>query len=351
MTKFNLFGYHYLDELQWQAKSVEEIQNYRNSNWNLFIPCANPILLSYRRHRYSTRHLQQYSMKRNTFIICLLGMILLFACNNSGEGHKEIVNSVGMKMILIPAGEFEMGANDVAVFSDGHDPTTVKPMGFHGKTKGPYDLELFPTLGLDKDELPRRKVTITKAFYIGKYEVTQKQWKVVMGGNPSFFKDDNRPVENVSFNDVQKFIRKLNSMESSQSYRLPTEAQWEYAARGGSTGIYIHGNSIKGFKKYAWYFSNSKGKTRPVGRLEPNGFGLFDVIGNVWEWCSDWYDPEYYSDSADIDPVGPSQGIFKVFRGSSWFYYSECCRVADRENTSPTYKNFYLGFRLVKTID
>ena len=193
------------------------------------------------------------------------------------------------------------------------------------------------------DEKPAHRVTVGD-FYIGKYEVTQAQWKAVMGSNPSSFKGDNLPVERVSWNDVQEFIRKLNAL-TGKTFRLPTEAEWEYAARGGnkSQGYkYAGSNNIE---TVAWYYGNSGSKTHPVGGKAPNELGLYDMSGNVFEWCSDWYGS--YSSGSLTNPQGPSSGSFRVLRGGSWDYRSRFCRVSDRYYYIPDGGSNYYGFRLV----
>ncbi|MDP3259083.1 MAG: formylglycine-generating enzyme family protein [Thermodesulfovibrionales bacterium] len=157
-------------------------------------------------------------------------------------------------------------------------------------------------------------------FYIGKYEVTQGQWKAIMGNNPSYFNNcgDNCPVERVSWNDVQDFINKLNS-KSGKNYRLPTEAEWEYAARsGGKNEKYAGTSNESELGEYAWYSSNSGGKTHPVGQKKPNGLGIYDMSGNVFELVNDWYDSDYYKNSPKDNPKGPSSGQSRVLRGGSW---------------------------------
>lgn len=262
-------------------------------------------------------------------------IIFLTSCRNE---KADFINSIGMEFVLIPAGEYVMGAQGALKeidFVKGHRPFD-----------DPYKRKLKPLLSADSDENPSHAVKIGKSFYMGKYEVTQDQYEKVMGSNPSFFKGKNLPVESVSYNDATEFIEKLNRLEGKNKYRLPTEAQWEYAARAGSTGLYLFGDDPEDVRRYTWYFGNSKGKTRKVGKLRPNGWGLFDMIGNVWEWCQDYYDPKYYSKSPNLDPKGPEAGFLRVFRGSSWFFYNECCRTADRENAPPDFKTYYLGFRL-----
>ncbi len=196
----------------------------------------------------------------------------------------------------------------------------------------------------DTNEKPVHSVTLSH-FYMGKYEVTQGQWKAVMGSNPSNFTgDDNLPVERVSWKDVQEFIQKLNAL-TGKTYRLPTEAEWEYAARGGkkSQGYkYAGSNTIN---KVAWYEKNSGYKTHPVGQKQPNELGLYDMSGNVSEWCQDWYGS--YSSFAQTNPTGPTSGSYRVLRGGSWGSDAGDCRVAYRNNLNPSIRNNHYGFRLV----
>ena len=192
------------------------------------------------------------------------------------------------------------------------------------------------------NEKPAHSVTLS-GYYIGKYEVTQKLWKAVMGSNPSNFKGDNLPVENVSWNDVQEFLRKLNAM-TGKRYRLPTEAEWEFAARGGnsSRGYKYSGSNSLG--SVAWCKDNSGSRTHAVGTKSPNELGIYDMSGNVWEWCQDWYGS--YSSSSQRNPQGPNSGSYRVSRGGSWSYGARFCRVSDRRNLTPGYRNRNLGFRL-----
>jgi len=181
-------------------------------------------------------------------------------------------------------------------------------------------------------------------FYIGKYEVTQKEWKAVMGSNPSNFKGDDLPVEQVSWDDCQDFIKKLNA-KTGKKYRLPTEAEWEYAARGGnkSNGYEYSGSNDLG--SVGWFTDNSGSKTHPVGQKQANELGIYDMTGNVWEWCSDWYGS--YSSGSQTNPQGASSGSDRVYRGGSWLFNASYCRVAFRGSRTPGYRNSNLGLRLV----
>ena len=194
------------------------------------------------------------------------------------------------------------------------------------------------------DEEPAHQVTLS-SFSIGRYEVTQEEWEAVMGSNPSYFKGMKLPVEYVSWDDCQDFIRKLNELTGKQ-FRLPTEAEWEYAARGGnkSRGYKYAGGSDLG--SVAWYEDNSGGNTHEVGQKQPNELGLHDMSGNVWEWCQDWYGS--YGSSSQKNPQGSSSGSHRVHRGGSWYCYAGDCRVSNRGSDAPDYRNDDLGFRLAQ---
>ncbi|HPE35333.1 MAG TPA: SUMF1/EgtB/PvdO family nonheme iron enzyme, partial [Bacteroidales bacterium] len=194
----------------------------------------------------------------------------------------------------------------------------------------------------NNDEKPSHQVTISD-FYIGKYEVTQKQWREIMGDNPSYFKNcDNCPVEQVSWNDIQKFIEKLNQ-RTGKYFRLPTEAEWEFAARGGrqSRGFKYAGSNNIG--EVAEYDGNNNKSTKPVGGRKANELGIYDMSGNVWEWCSDWYGS--YSSGSQINPQGPSSGSSRVLRGGGWLDGAQDCRVSYRNGGTPDSHAGY-GFRL-----
>jgi sulfatase modifying factor 1 len=196
------------------------------------------------------------------------------------------------------------------------------------------------------DEKPARKVTVS-SFSIGKYEVTQAQWRAVMGDNPSHFLGCDRcPVEQVSWDDVQKFISKLNQL-TGKEYRLPTEAEWEYAARGGSQSKGYQYSGSNNIDSVAWYGDESDGKTHTVGSKSPNELGIYDMTGNVWEWCMDIYRPSPSIISISGDPKDASSGSDRVLRGGSWNGDAKYCRVAIRRNNTPSYRLINYGFRLV----
>lgn len=182
---------------------------------------------------------------------------------------------------------------------------------------------------------------------MGKYTVTQGQWTEVMKNNPSGFKDDLRPVETISWNDVHTFIKALNNREKTDRYRLPTEAEWEYAARAGSESAYAFGSETSALNQYAWYRKNSKKKTHPVGLLAPNSWGIYDMHGNVHEWCEDWFDREYYAQAPSYAPCGPAKGLAKSLRGGDWGSKGWYCRCASRSLGSPDRRSNRVGFRLV----
>ena len=190
-----------------------------------------------------------------------------------------------------------------------------------------------------------RLVTLSD-FYIGKHEVTQTQWEAVMGGNPSNFKGDNLPVENVSWNEIQEFISKLN-LSTGREYRLPTEAEWEYAARGGRQNRVYKYSGSNDVGDVAWYEGNSEKTTHPVGTKRANELGIHDMSGNVWEWVSDWYGD--YDSGPQKDPSGPDQGTSRVIRGGGWGSYARGVRVSNFYNNNPDNRYNILGFRLALT--
>ncbi len=203
--------------------------------------------------------------------------------------------------------------------------------------------------GQFKEEKPAHRVKVS-SFYIGQYPLTQSLWQVITGENPSEFKGENRPVDNVSWNDVQDFIIKLNE-QTGQQFRLPTEAEWEYAARGGK---YSQGYTFSGsdkLKQVGWYEENSNDETHEVGLMLANELGIYDMSGNVWEWCVDWYDREYYENCQKQgvveNPPGPDNGDYRVIRGGSCFGSQMHCRATTRRWGQPGHRDDGIGFRLV----
>ena len=217
----------------------------------------------------------------------------------------------GMEFVRVPAGEFLMGSTSEEA---------------------------------DSDEQPVTRVRISRAFELGKHEVTQAEWEAVMGSNPSSFDEcgGDCPVERVSWDDVQEFIGRLNTLEGEARYRLPTEAEWEYAARAG-TGGDRYGEDLDAI---AWHRGNSGGGTHPVGQKAPNAWGLHDMLGNVWEWVQDWYGP--YPGGSVTDPQGPAAGSARVSRGGSWLSGARNCRASIRDGITPGIRDFNLGFRLLR---
>ncbi len=195
-------------------------------------------------------------------------------------------------------------------------------------------------------EYPVHKVCL-KGFEIGKYEVKQGEWREIMGNNPSHFPcGENCPVEQVSWDDAQRFIGLLNARRDGYVYRLPTEAEWEYACRGGVPDQkYCGGNDPQ---TVAWINLNSGDTTHPVGQKAANGFGLYDMSGNVWEWVQDWYKENYYFESPTDNPIGPSSGVHRVNRGGSWHRWETCARASNRYDDRPDYRSSFVGLRLAR---
>ncbi len=239
--------------------------------------------------------------------------------------NRTFTNSIGMKFAYIPPGTFTMGS----------------PSDEPGRDN---------VLSLER----KHRVTLSKGFYMQTTEVTQAQWREIMGNNPSRFKGDDHPVEKVSWNDVKDFIRRLNQKEGTNKYHLPTEAQWEYACRAGTTTPFYTGNCIS--TDQANYDGNYpmpgcpegeyREKTVRVGIFPPNSWGLYDMHGNVWEWCQDWYG--IFPTGHVTDPKGPSSGTFRVLRGGSWINHARNCRSALRYPYSLGIRDNYAGFRVAK---
>jgi formylglycine-generating enzyme required for sulfatase activity len=240
--------------------------------------------------------------------------------NKPVEGYRNVVHEThspfevnGMKFVWIPPDNFMMGSPE------------DEPGRFSDETL--------------------HKVILTEGFYMQTTEVTQAQWTAVMGSNPSYFDEcgPDCPVENVSWEDAQSFLKKLNGRGGDYEYRLPTEAQWEYACRAGTTTRYHTGDSEADLARAGWYGGNSGGKTHPVGQKEANAFGLHDMHGNVWEWCADWFGG--YPSGPVTDPTGPESGARRVLRGGSWVSTARGCRSAYRGRDTPVGRDQHLGFR------
>ncbi len=257
-------------------------------------------------------------------------------CNGDIDEECSITNSIGMAFKLIPSGTFMMGSPDG---TDGKNGTVDEPGRSPGETLHP--------------------VTLTQDFYMQTTEVTQAQWEAVMGSRPSgigshsYGKGDNFPVYYVSWNDIQDFIKKLKGLGMG-TYRLPTESEWEYSCRAGSTTAFANGDitSISGndsnLNQMGWYGDNSETTTHAVAQKTANAWGLYDMHGNVDEWCSDWWLMDL-GRSAVTDPTGQSSGSSRVIRGGSWYSYAGNCRSASRAGSAPRYRGFNFGFRLVRT--
>ena len=222
------------------------------------------------------------------------------------------VGKVSYRMIYVSGGTFTMGATS--------------------EMTEPWD-----------DEKPTHQVTLS-SYYIGETEVTQALWKAVMGSNPSFFKGDNLPVECVSWNDCQTFISKLNAL-TGKRFRLPTEAEWEFAARGGNQSRHTPFSGSSRIDDVAWYEDNSGSKTHPVKTKQPNELGIYDMTGNVFEWCQDWFGS--YSNYAQTNPTGAGSGSDRVFRGGCWYYSPRSCRSSNRHIGTPELSYYSVGLRLV----
>lgn len=261
------------------------------------------------------------------FLYVLLAMAVVPSalCEKNRAGNRSVsadlpeidtieVGSVSFRMIRVQGGTFTMGATS----EQGSDA---------------YDWEK-----------PVHRVTLG-GYYIGETEVTQALWTAVMGRNPSYFKGDNLPVEEVSWEACQEFIRKLNQM-TGKNFRLPTEAEWEYAARGGNKSCGYKYSGSNYFGAVAWYEKNSGGRTHDVGTKSPNELGIYDMSGNVFEWCSDWYGE--YSSSSQINPQGPKSGVYPVYRGGSWISHARHCRISQRGyNWFADRNSRFIGLRLV----
>jgi len=228
-----------------------------------------------------------------------------------------LTNSIGMTLVLIPPGEFDMGSRP-------------------GEERR------------EPDSQPVHRVRITRAFYLGETEVTQKQFALVMGMNPSQDRSDGKPVEQVGWPMAVEFCKKLSAKEGKR-YRLPTEAQWEYACRAGADTFFHFGDDrqYQQLDHHAWHGRNSQAMLHPVKSKRPNTWGLFDMHGGVWEWCADWYAKDYYARGPAADPAGPPDGTVRVLRGGSFLAYPWNCFCGYRSFFSPEYRDRGMGLRVL----
>jgi len=253
----------------------------------------------------------------------------------------ESENSIGIRFVLVPPGEFDMGSTEEEV---------AKLLEEAKATNQPsWYIERLPS------EVPKRRVRITKPFYLSVSEVTQTQYERVVGDNPSRFKEDPTcPVEMVTWDEASAFCRKLGELPEERSgqraYRLPTEAEWEYSCRAGTTTTWYSGDDEAGLKEIAWYSANSGRKTHPVCEKTPNAWGLYDMHGNVWEWCQDWWAVDYYGASPLDDPTGPTGGSVRVYRGGGWYDDASLCRASYRRWDGPGLRYGLRGFRLARAV-
>ena len=273
-------------------------------------------------------------MKHLRLLICALCATLLGTTAVYAQNVAEIKAMLAEQMVLVEGDTFMMGQLAFELNEDGEQVSN-------------------PLMAPRPDEFPSHPVTLS-TFFIGKYEVTQKLYTAVMGeaANPSSVKGENLPVDNLTWEQAQAFIARLNAI-TGESYRLPTEAEWEYAARGGnrSQGYKYSGSNT--IDDVAWYSvnacnvgsSNSNYGAHQVGTKAPNEIGLYDMTGNVMEWCSDWYGS--YSSSAQTNPTGPTSGSYRVIRGGNWYGDADWCRVSCRDALNPNGYGYIAGFRLV----
>ena len=251
------------------------------------------------------------------------------------ERDVELPGGVKLTLVFIPPGEFLMGSSD------------EEQKRFLEEAKAAGEDKVIDKI---HKEGPRHRVEISQPFYLGKHEMTQAQWEAVMGSNPSKYKKPEHPVEQVSWEDVQLLLEKLNGTQDRQELRfvLPTEAQWEYACRAGTTTAWQCGDSEDRLPAIAWFQANSERRPHPVGQLQPNGWSLHDMHGSVWEWNRDWFEP--YTGLSVTDPEGPTRGAERVYRGGSWGVPARRCRSAYRFSHRPSVQFNYLGLRLAAVL-
>lgn len=256
-------------------------------------------------------------------------------------GQDKDGQPVKLAMVLIPAGEFVMGS-------------TVEERTHFMERYAKPSKDKWAEGRIPGEHVPHR-VILSQPYYLGKFEVTQAQWEAVMRDNPSKFPDDpSKPVENMSWTEIQPFLQKLNAKlaegaASQLKFALPTEAQWEFGCRAGTTTVWHSGGEQSELSEYAWFFPHAQGKPHPVGELKPNAFGLYDMHGNVWEWCADWYAEENFTGPV-VDPFHQQAEADRAIRGGSAMYHAHYCRSASREHNHPGHRFGGMGFRLSATV-
>ena len=287
-------------------------------------------------------------MKKILGMAVVLGLVgaLTVMAQEVKPGKVEVVDfgeGVKLEMVLVPAGKFKMGftKKELADFKEDLQEELKKELK---KEPRKEDLDVLDLIIISKQG-KQHEVTLTKPFYMGKHEVTQEQWEAVMGKNPSKEKGAKLPVTDVSWEDCQEFIKKLNK-KTDGGYRLPTEAEWEYACRAGTTTAYSFGEKIT--LKDSNYVGSKIGKpvAVAVGSYKPNAFGLYDMHGNVFEWCEDWYGDYPF---AVTDPKGPATGERRVLRGGSFLDLGSTARSSNRYFNPPSFRDYFYGFRLART--
>ena len=269
-------------------------------------------------------------VSRIALIVVFLSILICFSFTQAKSADEpniplkknRIIPGLGIKCNYVKAGTFRMGSAE----------------------SGP------------NDEKPVHEVNISRSFWMGTCEITQAQWRALMGTDPSKYKGDELPVEMVSWHETAEFCRKLTQRERKESrlpdgyvYRLPTEAEWEYAARGGTKSCNYKYPGSNNPDEVSWHHPASADETHPVGTKRPNEIGLYDMAGNVWEWCLDWYAPDYYANAPKADPLNNNYGekTYRVCRGGSWGLYPTHCRSANRGGGTPAGKFYSYGFRVV----
>ena len=324
----------------------------------------------------------------SVLIVLLLTVSGAAGAEAPAEAALDIGDGNSVELVTVPAGKFEMGAVEavpespmvgIAIMASGGGLVVALVLFILGRSMLTRERPRFSLGALlvgvlalgaggvgamryraalrDQSstvalayERPRHPVTITRPFMMGRFCVTQQQFDHVMKANFSFFRDPDKPVENVSWNEAAAFCSRVSSL-TQKTVRLPTEAEWEYACRAGSTARFSFGDSEKELFKYAWYAETSKDSTHTtadsVKSLKPNAFGLYDMHGNVLEWCGDWFSEHYYANSPPLDPPGAATGSLRVIRGSAWLDPADRCRASTRNALKPDHRGYSLGFRIV----